>query len=861
MTTGGPAVAGGATNDPIGALRTMRPKRILDEHPGADILPREPAAGGSLDASKPSGSIERNAVHIAGSTTPNGSFSTGTARSLNGNRSSAAAELARLEAERARLESLVHSSRDVIAVIDATGRCSYVSPAVEEVSGFTPDEVTGANGFDFVHPDDFDDIALGLQEVVANPGSSVTVETRARTKTGGWIWIEIRAVNRLDDPAVGGIVLNYHDITERRRAADSISKSERALARAQAVAKIGSFTADLRTNAYFWSDELYRLLGYEVGSITPSYEAVLAAIHPDDRERYHSERQASLTQGGAFEATFRVVHPDASVHWLEVRSASVLEDGVAVGRVGTVQDVTLRNEMEQQLLEREQLFRGAFDAAQTGIALIAADGLTYVDVNVAFCEMLGYSEEELLELDWRQITHPDDLDDNDVAFEKLLQGNREVQYLTKRFICKNGDTIVVDMCDSVVYTPDRSAIYFLMHATDVTERHKAAADKTILEARVVQAEKMQAVGQLAGGVAHDFNNILSVILNYAEFAREDMELEDPRRSDIDEVINAGNKAAHLVRQLLAFSRKEVIQPRVMELNNILSDLDELLSRLLGENIELYFDTDPQLPHVKLDRSQLEQIIVNLAVNARDAISQGGVLLIDTATETVAADSRPGLPPGVYVRLCVSDTGQGMDEATKERVFEPFFTTKPRGEGTGLGLATVYGNVKQMGGCVYIDSEVGVGTTFSIYLPAHHEEVDPVDETQEPGDLAGTEHVLLVEDDDAVRAVAIRILTKHGYEVTAFSNGPDALEFFRDNIGRVDLLVTDVVMPQMSGKTLADEATSLGAHLQTLFMSGYTDALIAQQGVLDAGEHLITKPFTEESLLVRVRSLLGRRGTR
>lgn len=766
----------------------------------------------------------------------------------------------RVSTERSRLESLVDSSRDVIAVIDATGRCVYVNAAVEELSGFTPEEVTGVDGFYFVHPDDLDDVVAIFQDIVERPGGAATVEVRARTKDGGWIWIEVRAVNHLEDPHIRGIVLNYHDISERRLAADRIAEAKRSLAQAQAVSGVGSFTVDIWGSAGSWSDEHYRLLGYEVGSVAPSYEALLARVHPEDRDKLDRQREGSTTKGGVLEAIFRVIHPDATIHWLEIRAESILADDGALRRVGTIQDVTVRKEMEDELRDSESLFRGAFDAALTGISLIAADGLTYVDVNRAFCDMLGYSKEELLALDWQQVTHPADLDRNVGEFNQLLEHGTDADRLKKRYVRKGGEVVWAEIHDSVVRAADGSPICFVVHVNDVTEREDSARDKARLEAQLVQGQKMDAVGQLAGGVAHDFNNILSIILNYAEFAREDMEPEDDHRSDIDEVIKAAGKAVDLVRQLLAFSRKEVIQPRVMDLNEVVSDLDGFLSRSLGEHIDLAFETEPELPHVKVDRSQLDQVIVNLAVNARDAMPEGGALVISTRTETLAADSRRGLPAGLYVRLCVSDTGRGMDKATRERAFEPFFSTKSRGEGTGLGLATVYGNVKQMEGGVYIDSELGVGTTFSIYLPARHEEVDPVEETQEPGDLSGTEHVLLVEDEDGVRAVANRILVRHGYRVTQFSNGQDALEFCRVNMDGVDLLLTDVVMPQMSGKILSDEATLLAPDLQTLFMSGYTDAIIAKRGVLATGEHLITKPFTEESLLVRVRSLLGERRT-
>jgi two-component system NtrC family sensor kinase len=531
------------------------------------------------------------------------------------------------------------------------------------------------------------------------------------------------------------------------------------------------------------------------------------------------------------------------------------DEGADQGAVVAFQDVTLRRRMEQDLRQSEELFRGAFDAAHTGIALTTADGLTFVDVNRALCEMLGYSKNELLDLDWRQIMPLEDRDQNPTKPSEPMTGPGPDELRTKRYVRKDGETINVEMSESLVRGPDGSPMYFVTHANDVTERDRAALETEKLEAALVQAQKMEAVGQLAGGVAHDFNNILSVILNYARFASEGLEPGDGRLADVQEISKAGEKAASLVHQLLAFSRKEILQERVIDLNEVVTDVYQILSRSLGEDIDLVFKATEGLPPVIADAGRIEQVLLNLAVNARDAMPNGGVLNISTEAAFVSLDGPPALEPGDYVRIVVTDTGIGMDGATVERIFDPFFTTKGRGEGSGMGLASAYGIIEQAGGCLVVDSVPGVGTTFSIYLPQSDAVVDEKVDEESVDAIRGTETILLVEDEDAVRELVARILRKQGYHVVPYSSGSEALEYCRTDLSTVDLLLTDVVMPKMSGKELAEQATSMRAGLTTLFMSGYTDELIAQRGVVSSGENLITKPFNPEQLLLTVRSLL------
>jgi PAS domain S-box-containing protein len=379
-----------------------------------------------------------------------------------------------------------------------------------------------------------------------------------------------------------------------------------------------------------------------------------------------------------------------------------------------------------------------------------------------------------------------------------------------------------------------------------------------LEEQYLHAQKMEAVGRLAGGVAHDFNNLLTVINSYSAFLLEDLESQDPRRRDVEEIAKAGVSAAYLTRQLLAFSRQQVIQPQVLDVNDVVANAESLLKRMIGEDVVLATTLAPQLGRVRVDPGQFEQVIMNLAVNARDAMPGGGRLTIETGNaemDEAYVQTHAFGRPGRYVTLAVSDSGVGMDETTKAHIFEPFFTTKEVGKGTGLGLATVYGIVKQGGGFISVYSEVGRGTTFKIYLPRTDEPVEHLDTATPTSSLRGTETLLVVDDAPAVRMAVRGVLERHGYTILEAPTGEAALQLAAKHRGALDLLITDVVMPGMSGRDVARSLSTERPGLKVLYMSGYTDDTIVRHGMLEPGVRFVQKPFAPDALAQLVRQVL------
>jgi PAS domain S-box-containing protein len=500
------------------------------------------------------------------------------------------------------------------------------------------------------------------------------------------------------------------------------------------------------------------------------------------------------------------------------------------------------------------------ESSEDAILSVGPDGVI-TTWNAGAEKLYRYSASEMTGKSVFLLVPASALEEERRLLERVARGEVLGQYETTRSR-KDGSLVDVAITVSPVRDARNNVIGVSMIARDLTRQRQTEAALRQSEEQFRQAQKMEAVGRLAGGVAHDFNNLLSVILSYSNMAMDDLKPGDPLRRDIGEISKASERASELTRQLLAFSRQQVLQPRVIDLGDVVAAMERMLQRLLGEHIELAVRPARDLGRVLADPGQIEQVVMNLAVNARDAMPEGGKLTIEMSnveTDATYVSAHFGAAAGSYVMLAVSDTGVGMNAATRARVFEPFFTTKPVGAGTGLGLATVFGIVQQSGGHVAVYSEPGQGSTFKVYLPRTDRNVEA--RTGETSTMVrGTETILLVEDEEQVRTVTRAILRRYGYRVLEASNGGEAFLIAQDFADEIHLLLTDVVMPRMSGRKLAEQLSPQRPRMRVLFASGYTDDAIVRHGVLEQGVAFIQKPFKPNALLRKVREVLDAVGS-
>ena len=645
-------------------------------------------------------------------------------------------------------------------------------------------------------------------------------------------------------------------VARHREIEAELRSSQRRLTQAQELAHVGNWQWDLADDELWWSDELYRVFGVDRGSFQVSYQAFLQLVHPHDRSIIERAVRAAVQERKPYSVEHRIVRPDDNVRWLNGQGRVVVnETGQVIRMVGTVQDITDRKASEEIIRRSQRRLQTIIDAEPACVKLVSHEGLL-LEMNHAGLQMIDAAEPtQVIGRPVVQLVHPDDRERFLHMHQRATSGSAmrsEFRIVGLKANERHVDSHMVPFDLSEDSDAPRAV---LSVTSDVTE-HKR------LEEQLRQAHKMEAIGLLAGGIAHDFNNLLTVISGFTEFAllrRDEAEPDAHLRADLIEVQKAAARAAALTRQLLAFSRRQILLPRVINLNALVSDIQTLLHRTLGEDIELVLDLDPELEAVRADPTQLEQVLLNLAVNARDAMPKGGQLRFVTETvnvDTLAATRRSPMTPGRYVRLTITDTGSGMSPEVQQHVFEPFFTTKERHKGTGLGLATVYGIVKQSDGFVWVTSQPGLGTSFEIYLPVVREAVEHLVRVERPEAVrGGNETILLVEDDGAVRRLAGLTLQHFGYTVLEARDGQEALQVARSDRRRdIHLLITDVVMPGVSGRDLALQLARERPEMRVLYMSGYAKAVTMRVG-LESGTPLLTKPFLPKELVLRVRDTL------
>jgi PAS domain S-box-containing protein len=733
------------------------------------------------------------------------------------------------------------------------GRFLTVNPALARILGYeSTDEVIEAIT-DVTHQLYVDPEArIEAGRLQVQRGILEGFEFEAYRKDGAKIWLSL---NRRSVRDQAGNELyregSIEDITERKRAAEGLRESE---ARNRAILQSALdciVTMDHAGLVVDWNPAAERTFGF-MRTDAVGKEMAALIIPPRFREQHRRGLAHYLTsaQGPVLGKRLELsaIRADGSEFPIELAINRIESEGLPMF-TAYVRDITERKRSERELMKSEERYRYLVENAHDIIYTHDLQG-TYTSINKAGELITGYPREEALAMNLTNTVAPEYQDKAREMLRRKLAGEVVTAY-EMEIVAKDGHRITIEANTKLVYQ-DGVPIGVQGIARDVTERKQ-------LEEQLRQSQKMEAIGQLAGGVAHDFNNLLTAINGYSSLALQRLEDNHPIRSYLEEVRKAGDRAANLTRQLLAFGRKQILQPLAINLNDVVTDMNKMLQRLIGEDIRLTAKLDPALKKIKADPGQVEQVLVNLVVNARDAMPRGGKLTIETASvelDSEYAGKHIGFAPGKYVMLAVSDTGTGMSDETRARIFDPFFTTKEKGKGTGLGLSTVYGIIKQSGGNIGVYSELDHGTTFKVYFPELATAQPKTDLVAvELAPAGGSETILLVEDEDVVRGLAQKILEQSGYKVMAASRGTDAIRLCLQGTESIDLLLTDVVMPETSGKEVADRVTELLPGLRVLFMSGYTDEAIVHHGVLDSNVEFIQKPFTPAALVRRVREVL------
>ena len=756
-----------------------------------------------------------------------------------------------LRISEARMRAIIENSFDALMLVGPKGAIQYASPSCSRIIGYTPDDLLDCNFFEMIHPENLPALRREFLRQVHSPDTTVTSTYRFRHKDGGWRWLEERRTNLLNDDKVGALVTNFHDITGQREAEERQSRLSRHVRLLLESTGEGIYGVDADGKCTFINKAGAEMLGYAPDEVIG--QDIHDLFHHKPSARIQEEReQCALYSAFLWGEAIRVNddvfwRKDGSPIPIEYSSNPVPEEG-AHGAVVAFIDITERKQAESALRKSENQYRMLFERNPHPMFVYDPHTLAYLAVNDAAVEQYGYSREEFAAMTVDDISPRKD---QPLSRDMTLHMGEGFE---RRGVWKNRkkDGAIIEVEVLAHHIPFGAGVACIVMALDITERRR-------LEEQLRQSQKMEAIGRLAGGIAHDFNNLLTVINGYGDLAFNILPPENKAHEFVAEMIKAGERAADLTRQLLAFSRKTVLSPKLLDLNAVIRDMERLLRRLISEDIDFAARLQAVEPRVSADPGHLQQVILNLAVNARDAMPKGGKLTIETKNADLDleyVETRQGIQPGRYVRLSVSDTGSGMTPEVQAHLFEPFFTTKDVGKGTGLGLAAVHGIVKQSGGHIAVYSELDIGTTFTIYLPVVEPQA-PVIQSLQPARIApnGDETVLLVEDEDAVRSLTRHVLKGRGYTVLEASEGEEALRIASMHEGTIHILVTDVIMPGMGGREVADRLRALSDEIKVLYLSGYTEDAVVRHGILEDQVNFLHKPFTPLALALKVREVL------
>lgn len=812
-------------------------------------------------------------------------------------------ERADLRATRDQLGAIIKSSPAAILSLDPSGRVLSWNPAAERMFGWRASEVVG-QPMPFV-PKHKRGESRRIIDTVMSGASLMGVQVTRLKRDGSPIELSVSTAPLRDaEGRTCGVMAATLDITEERRTAERLRESQRMLE---------TLMGNLRGMVYrcashrhgsmeFVSKGCLELTGYRASQLTAGAGddkvAYASLIHPADAGRVWREVQDAVALGRSFVLEYRIRHASGTDKWVWEQGAGVFSpDGRLQALEGFIADVTPRKLAE--------------DAARLGEARLASLFELSQKTGAGESELIDYALEEAVrltgsEIGYFHLVEPDQLHLRSHGWSRSVRetcklesqkhfslesagiwadcarykcpvvhedyqriadrkgypsGHSHIERHMSAPILFNGLVVAVAGVANKPSPYDDSDVRQLQLFLDglwrLLQQKREQEHRAALESQLRLSRKMDAIGRLAAGIAHDFNNVVAAVTGYAEIVLDTLDESDQRYSDVVEIRKAGERAGALTRQLLAFARKQVLVPEVLSLNHVVAELEKMLRRLIGEDIELWVELDPNLAVAELDRGHVEQVIMNLVLNARDAMPQGGKLTLTTSNTEVGEDVALGaaLKPGAYVCLAIADTGTGMDAATRERLFEPFFTTKPEGKGTGLGLATVYGIVTQSGGSIVVHSEPGRGSEFQVFFPVSQDVLVPPSARLRESPRTGSETILIVEDEDAVRGLAKRILVAAGYRVLEAPSGTQALSLCDRLQEPIGLLLCDVVLPGMPSRLLAEEVSRRMPGVRVLYMSAYGSEVVARHGVTDRGPHFLTKPFTGAELTDRVREVL------
>jgi two-component system cell cycle sensor histidine kinase/response regulator CckA len=737
--------------------------------------------------------------------------------------------------------------------IDEKGRLTFANRYAFEIFGYTEDDFgKGLSVLQMIAPEDREKARKNIERILRGEKTDEN-EYALQRKDGSTFFGIISSSSVAGEKGVTGLRGVITDITNRKKYEEALKESERKFQRLFDEAPVGYHEFDSQGRITRVNKTELELLGFTIDEMLGQPVWKFIAEEEIASQAALDKLTGIMPPGKGFERSYRRKDGTTFPALIEDRLFRDPE-GRITGIRSTIQDITERKRTEDALRESEETLRVFLNANLDTALLIDAQGTVLIG-NESLSKKLGKHSKEIIGSCLYHLLPEAIGRQRKSYFDEVIRTGEPVCFEDTR-LGRDFETFAYPVFDR-----EGTVIKVAILGFDITGRKQTEEQMAMLQEQFRQAQKMEAIGRLAGGIAHDFNNLLTVITGYSQISLQDLKQEDPLRGNIEEIRDAAKLAATLTRQLLAFSRRQVMEMKVIDINRLLKDTEKMLDRILGEDVELISFLAEDLGMVKTDSGQIEQVIMNLAVNARDAMPNGGKLTIETANvelDEAYTRAHVAVTPGHYVMLSVSDTGAGMTPEIRDRVFEPFFTTKGMGKGTGLGLSTVYGIVKQSGGNIWVYSEPGQGSAFKIYLPKVAASPENPDEKVVEGNLPiGSETILVVEDEREVLKLAVRILRKQGYVVLEAGQGDEAFLVCKQHQGPIHLMVTDVVMPGMGGHELAKRMEPLYPNMRVLYMSGYTDNAIVHHGILDEGMNYLQKPFSVEGLARKVREVIDK----